>query len=187
MRFRQSIANPLTITLAVVVLLAVSVCSSSVEETTTSAVQALDTTTSSTSTSTPTTTTQPTTTTTTVTEATTTSFPIDETADPFPPEDLVGDWYTDAGYLHTFTDDGLWTIVWPETPEEISDSGSWEIKAATFIIVSELEENKTLCQPGDTGYYEISHGDAGELDFKPLNDDCIPRWGGLRHGLIPAS
>jgi hypothetical protein len=170
----------------VVLLIAAPACSSSADDTTTTtSAQAMNTTTS---TSASTTTTQASTTTTTTVPATTTttSFPIDESADPFPPEDLVGQWFIEAGYLHTFTDDGLWTLVWPETPEEVSDAGSWEVKVATLIIVSELEENKTRCQPGDTGYYEISHGGDGELDLKPLDDDCIARWGGLRHGLTPA-
>ena len=113
------------------------------------------------------------------------SIPIDEDADPFPPGDLVGDWLTNSGYVKTFFEDGSWTVVWPESPDSISDAGTWQLLAATVILTSELEDSKTRCDPGDVGYYELAYAAEGGIDLSPLDDDCIGRFGELRHGLSP--
>ncbi len=115
--------------------------------------------------------------------ATTTSFPIDETAEPFPAEDLVGDWYTKAKYLQTFSEDGTWMVFRPNG--KLADSGSWEMKTATLVMVSEMEDSPTPCRAGDTGYFELTATDEG-LDLDGLRDDCRGRWGELQRGLTPA-
>lgn len=116
----------------------------------------------------------------------TTALPIDTTADPFPRSDLIGEWMTVYGFAQTFLDDGTWTISSPGNPDELYDAGSWTLEAATLIIVSDLEASPAPCEPGDTGYFEVSLADDGGLGLVNLGDDCGGRGGALHRGLSPA-
>lgn len=184
---QQVAVRALSVVGVVVLGMLVAGCSEDAAETPTTSAPPEATTTITTE---PTTTRPPTTSTSSSSTTTTTEAPastttlIDADADPFPPELLIGTWELNSGYILEFRDDGQWQIADRDTLDDPFDHGSYEVEAATLVIATAPTVDDG-CEPGDTGYYQLSAPDDGEIDLEPVDDPCTARLGDFRWGLTP--
>jgi hypothetical protein len=123
--------------------------------------------------------------TTTLATTTITSTRVDETADPFPREALLGSWMLQSGYVVTFGDDGRWAIADPQTPDDPFDFGPFEFEAATLVMTTDPAVTSG-CSPGDTGSFRLSPPDPdGVIDSEVIQDPCSPRRNDFSAALTP--
>lgn len=92
---------------------------------------------------------------------------------------------TVGGTTVTYGEDGTWSAQHPTYGAEPFDWG-------TFVFDGEVIEYSTdagssSCSEGQTGVYEVTITEEGELDLEKVEDPCIGRPNDFFGGMIPAS
>ena len=119
---------------------------------------------------------------TTAASLTTTSDPVTTTSDPA--AEFYGGWISGfSGYV-SLNEDGSWGV------SDGPDSDPWTFGTFTFdsgVLTFTTDPGVAVCDAEQTGTYEASITDEGNLDLSVISDECLVRKFDWEQELVPYS
>jgi hypothetical protein len=113
----------------------------------------------------------------------------DSASDDTPDEDravvLYGEWLTFGGTNITYGEDGTWSAQHPSYGAEPFDWGTFTFDGD--VLEFSTDAGSSSCSEGQTGVYEATFTDEGELDLEKVEDPCPGRSSDFFGGMVRAS